>query len=228
MKQITFLSLCFSIGLLSLTSCAQESSIPQITPSANPEPSKEQLKDSFPEVYNSEPETVGLISPEEALASLKLPEGFTATLFAAEPEVQNPIAGCTDARGRIWIAENYTYAERAIHFDLNLNDRVVVLEDADNDGKADERTVFLDDVKMLTGITVGRGGVWLMCPPQLLFVPDEDGDLVPDGPAQVKLDGFRVGQENYHNFANGLSFGPDGWLYGRCGASAPGLPLTFP
>lgn len=222
MKQITFLSLCFSMGLLSLTSCAQESSIPQITPSTKPEPSKEQLNDTFPEIYNSEPETAGLISPEEALASLKLPEGFTATLFAAEPEVQNPIAGCTDARGRVWIAENYTYAERAIHFDLNLNDRVVVLEDADNDGKAEKRTVFLDDVKMLTGVTVGRGGVWLMCPPQLLFVPDEDGDLVPDGPAQVKLDGFRVGQENYHNFANGLSFGPDGWLYGRCGASAPG------
>ena len=45
------------------------------------------------------------------------------------------------------------------------------------------------------------------------------------------LDGFDVPAENYHNFANGLRWGPDGWLYGRCGArprarsAAPGTPL---
>jgi putative membrane-bound dehydrogenase-like protein len=61
-----------------------------------------------------------------------------------------------------------------------------------------------------------------MCPPQLLFIPDRDGDDVPDGAPEVVLDGFTVPPENYHNFANGLRFGPDGWLYGRCGASSPG------
>jgi len=61
-----------------------------------------------------------------------------------------------------------------------------------------------------------------MCPPQLLFVPDRDGDDRPDGPPRVILDGFDVPAENYHNVANGLRWGPDGWLYGRCGASAPG------
>ncbi len=176
----------------------------------------------FPQIYNSETEPGEPISPAEALASLRLPSGFKATLFAAEPEVQNPIAATTDSRGRVWVAENYTYAERAQKFDLSLNDRVIVLEDDDGDGVADRRTVFIDTVQMLTGITVGRGGVWLMCPPQLLFVPDADGDLVPDGPPQVKLDGFYVASENYHNFANGLSWGPDNWLYGRCGASCPG------
>lgn len=177
---------------------------------------------AFPEIYNSETVPGDPISPADALAALRLPDGFSATLFAAEPDVQNPIAACTDARGRVWIAENYTYAERSQHFDLNLNDRVVVLEDADGDGVAEKRTVFTDTVKMLTGITVGRGGVWLMCPPQLLFIPDADGDLVPDGPPQVRLDGFTVTRENYHNFANGLSWGPDNWLYGRCGASCAG------
>ena len=127
-----------------------------------------------------------------------------------------------DPRGRLWIAENYTYAEREKKFDLNLRDRVIVFTDADGDGKPEQRTVFLDTVQRLTSVAVGRGGVWLMCPPQLLFVPDADGDLVPDGPAQVILDGFDVPAENYHNFANGLKFGPDGWLYGRCGASSPG------
>ncbi len=177
----------------------------------------------FPQIYNSEAKDAGEpLSPLEALNSLRLPAGFSATLFSQEPDVQNPIAAAIDARGRVWIAENYTYAERSERFDLSLRDRVVVLEDSDGDGVSDKRTVFTDRVQMLTGITVGQGGVWLMCPPQLLFVPDADGDLVPDGPPEVKLDGFTVARENYHNFANGLSWGPDSWLYGRCGASCAG------
>jgi putative membrane-bound dehydrogenase-like protein len=56
----------------------------------------------------------------------------------------------------------------------------------------------------------------------LLFVPDQNADDVADAPAEVVLDGFSVPAENYHTFANGLRWGPDGWLYGRCGASSPG------
>ncbi|MCR9294103.1 MAG: c-type cytochrome [bacterium] len=176
----------------------------------------------FIEPYNSEQEPGDPISPQEALQSLRLPDGFRATVFAAEPDIRNPIAACTDAAGRVWVAENFTYAERSQRFDLNLSDRIVVLEDVDGNGIADRQHVFADNLKVLTGITVGRGGVWAMCPPQLLFIPDEDGDLIPDGPPQVKLDGFHNARENYHNFANGLSWGPDNWLYGRCGASCPG------
>lgn len=176
----------------------------------------------FPAPYNSETGGPPLSSPAEALAALKLPAGFRATLFASEPGVQNPIAMAWDRRGRMWVAENFTYAERPKRFDLGLRDRVIILEDKDHDGRAESRKVFTDDVQMLTSVEVGRGGVWLMCPPQLLFVPDRDGDDVPDGPPQVMLDGFTVAQENYHNLANGLHWGPDGWLYGRCGHSCPG------
>lgn len=184
---------------------------------------------AFPEIYNSERVPGEPMTPADSLAAINLPDGFSATLFSAEPDVQNPIATSVDEKGRVWVAENYTYAERSMRFDLSLNDRIVVLQDTDNDGQADKRTVFSDSLKMLTGITVGQGGVWLTCPPQLLFIPDADGDLVPDGPPEVKLDGFHVARENYHNFANGLSWGPDSWLYGRCGASCPGnlgLPGT--
>lgn len=158
-----------------------------------------------------------------------MPPGFRVQVFAAEPDVQNPIGMSWDARGRLWIAENYTYAERPTKFELGLRDRVVILADKDGDGQSDERKVFTDEVQMLTGLEVGRGGVWAICPPQLLFIPDANGDDTPDGPAQVQLDGFTVPPENYHNFANGLKWGPEGWLYGRCGASSPGklgLPGT--
>ncbi|MBX7207124.1 MAG: c-type cytochrome [Verrucomicrobiaceae bacterium] len=175
----------------------------------------------FPAPYDSEPEG-GLPPPAESLAMLSMPEGFHASLFAAEPDVQNPIGIAWDARGRMWVAENYTYAERAKRFDLSLRDRVVILEDKDGDGKAETRKVFTEEVQMLTSVEIGRGGVWLMCPPQVLFIPDADGDDVPDGPPQVVLDGFTVARDNYHNFANGLRFAPDGWLYGRCGHSCPG------
>ncbi|MEZ6115422.1 MAG: c-type cytochrome [Pirellulaceae bacterium] len=179
--------------------------------------------DDFPDVYNSPSEAQLQPMPaSRAAATMQLPDGFHATVFAAEPDVQNPIGVAWDQHSRMWVAENYTYSDRSQRFDLSLRDRVVVLEDTDQDGTADRRTVFTDQVQMLTSVEVGKGGVWLMCPPQVLFIPDANHDLIPDGPAQVVLDGFDVAQDNYHNFANGLRWGPDGWLYGRCGHSCPG------
>ncbi|NBV20795.1 MAG: hypothetical protein EBS05_02205 [Proteobacteria bacterium] len=177
----------------------------------------------FPVPYNTEPDTNSApMPPARVVAEMKLPPGFKATVFAAEPDVQNSIALAWDARGRLWVAENYTYAERATKFDLRLRDRVLILEDAKGDGQFTSRKVFTDEVQMLTSVEIGRGGVWLMCPPQLLFMPCANGGDKPTGPTEVVLDGFTPPAENYHNYANGLRFGPDGWLYGRCGASAPG------
>src|SRR5262249_36555180 len=139
-----------------------------------------------------------------------------------EPDVRNPVAMAWDPRGRLWVAENYTYSDVTLKFDMRLRDRVLVFEDADNDGHFDRRTVFTDDVQRLASVELGFDGAWLLCPPQLLFVPDRDRNDVPDGPAEVVLDGFEVPTENYHTFVNGLRWGPDGWLYGRCGASSPG------
>ena len=178
--------------------------------------------DDFPTPRDSEREPVKTMPAAESAATFRVPEGFKVEVFAAEPDVRNPIAMTWDARGRLWIAENYTYAEPSVKFDLTLRDRVLIFDDADGDGKPEKRTVFTDDVQRLTSVEIGRGGVWLMAPPQLLFVPDRDGDDKPDGPTEVVLDGFDLPTENYHNFANGLKWGPDGWLYGRCGASSPG------
>lgn len=176
----------------------------------------------FPEPHDTEKElSVLAMNPDEAAASFAVPAGFVVKVVAAEPEVRNPIAMTWDRRGRMWLAENFTYAEKAVRYDMSLRDRVLILEDADQDGEAESIKVFTDTVQRLTSVEVGRGGVWLMCPPQLLFVPDEDGDDEPDGPPVVVLDGFDLGESSYHNFANGLRWGPDGWLYGRCGHSCP-------
>jgi len=176
----------------------------------------------FPELFNTEPlsdET--LMSAEVAAEKMQLPAGFKVTAFAQEPNVQNPIAMSWDSRGRLWIAENYTYAERGQRFQLDLRDRVVIFDNTHGD-RFKKRIVFTDNLQMLTGLEVGHAGVWLMCPPKLIFIPDRNHDDVPDSTGEVVLDGFTVAQQNYHNFANGLRFGPDGWLYGRCGGSCPG------
>jgi putative membrane-bound dehydrogenase-like protein len=174
----------------------------------------------FPTPYDSQ-KTDGnpLITPQEALARFQLPPGFQATLFAAEPQVRNPIAMTFDARGRLWVAENYTYAESKKNFDTTLSDRIVVCHDDDGDGRSEKQVVFSDTLKRLTSIELGFGGVYALCPPQLLFIPDADRNDVPDGEPQVLLDGFDFGPVR-HNIANGLKWGPDGWLYGRHGIQA--------
>lgn len=179
--------------------------------------------DEFPQPYNTEKGDPQPISPAEALSKLAMPPGFKATIFAAEPEVQNPIAMCFDAKGRLWVAENYTYAEAPLKFDLKLRDRILIFEDAKGDGHATKRTVYDQSLQMLTSIARDDKGVWAMCPPRLLYIPDKDASGLSGGESQVVLDGFAVPYEgSYHNFANGLRWGPDGWLYGRCGGSAPG------
>lgn len=173
----------------------------------------------FPPPYNSEKEKSSPMPAIEAAARFRVPPGFRVSVFAAEPDVQNPIACNWDKKGRLWVAENYTYAERTQKFDLNLRDRILIFTDH-GEGKPPTRQVFCDDLQMLTGLEIADDGVWVICPPRLMFIPMKDDK--PSGPPVVRLDGFTVPPENYHNFANGLKWGPDGWLYGRCGASAPG------
>ncbi len=98
----------------------------------------------------------------------------------------------------------------------------MILEDTDGDGRFDERTVFWDEAKKLTSVEVGFGGVWALCAPELLFIPDVNRDDVPDGKPVVVLDGWDASAVR-HNIVNGLKWGPDGWLYGRHGILATSL-----
>ena len=183
---------------------------------------------AFPEIYNSEE---GAPMPaEEAAATMELPDGFKCVVFAAEPDVQQPIAMNWDSKGRLWVAECYTYAENPDRWDTNLRDRILVFEDKDGDGRHDVRTVFWEEGSHLTSVEVGYGGVWILNDGTLSFIADKDGDDVPDGEPEVLLDGFNT-KTIGHNIVNGLRWGPDGWLYGRHGITdtsavgAPGTPL---
>ena len=170
--------------------------------------------------YNSEKSLTLPMSPNEVVKSARLPPGFELTVFAAEPSVQNPIAIATDERGRLWAVENYTWAGANLGvWDTRLRDRVVILEDVDGDGRHDKRTVFWDQGCRATSVEVGFGGVWVLNLPHLLFIPDRDRDDVPDGQPVVVLDGIDE-QSVGHTPANGLRWGPDGWLYARHGIQA--------
>ena len=79
--------------------------------------------DDFPPPRDTEPAPGPAMPAEQAAKAFQVPEGFRVSLFAAEPDVRNPIAMTWDARGRLWVAENYTYAERAARFDLRHRDR---------------------------------------------------------------------------------------------------------
>jgi putative membrane-bound dehydrogenase-like protein len=183
----------------------------------------------FTEPYDTEKAGDAPMPAAEAAKTAELPEGFRLEVFASEPEVRQPIGITFDDKGRLWVAECYTFAENPRRWDLELNDRVTILEDTNGDGKSDKRTIFWDQGKRLTSVAVGHGGVWVTCAPQLLFIPDANGDLVPDGEPAVMLDGFDA-ETIGHNIVNGLKWGPDGWLYGRHGITstswvgAPGTP----
>ncbi|MEM8671916.1 MAG: PVC-type heme-binding CxxCH protein [Planctomycetota bacterium] len=162
------------------------------------------------------------LAPVDAAQTMNVPEGVRVTLFAGEPDVQQPIGFCIDDRGRLWVAEAYSYPVHS----KEGKDRIIILEDVDGDGRHDRRTVFYDQLNYVSGIEVGFGGVWVMSPPYMYFIPDSDGDDIPDSEPRVVLDGFGT-HANAHNIANGFAWGPDGWLYathGRTNWSMIGRP----
>ncbi len=183
------------------------------------------------EPFNTEKSTTLPLPAAQAAADWKLPPGFRASVFAAEPDVRQPIAMCLDDRGRLWVAESFMYAGSiGGYFEKTLRDRIVIFEDTDNDGVHDKRTVFAEGLERLTSIEVGLGGVWALTLPNLVFIPDKNRDDVPDGPAEALIDGFDV-KKSAHTMANGLRWGPDGWLYGRqgiLGHSLLGKPGSAP
>src|SRR5207248_9211536 len=97
------------------------------------------------------------LPPEQAAKEMTLPPGFRATLFAGEPDVKQPIAFALDDRGRLWVAEGYSYPKWQTDGRPG-KDRILIFEDRDGDGRFDTRKVFCDQLANVSGLEVGFGG----------------------------------------------------------------------
>ena len=149
------------------------------------------------------------LPPSDAQKAFSVPLGFEVLLFAAEPDVVNPVAMTWDERGRLWVVELYEYPLGA-PVGTKPRDRIKILEDTDNDGRADKITVFADGLNLATGILIGNGGVYVGQAPDFLFLEDTNHDDVADKRTTL-LTGF--GLHDRHELLNGFTWGPDGWLY---------------
>ncbi len=154
---------------------------------------------------------------EKAAQVATVPAGYELKVFAAEPDIINPIAFCMDDRARVWVVEGMTYPQRAKTEPgapewLGGKDRILVFEDTDGDGKADKRTVFMEGLNLVSGIEVGFGGVFVGAAPNLIFIPVENWDDPKPGKVEVLLNGW--GGNDTHETLNTFKWGPDGWLYG--------------
>lgn len=147
-------------------------------------------------------------SPAAELASFRVLDGFEVNLFASETnDVVKPIQIRFDPDGRLWVAGSVTYPQ--VVPGVPANDRIVVLEDRDGDGRADRSTIFADGLQIPTGLELGDGGVYVGAATELLHLRDTDGDGRADE-RRVVLSGFGTGDA--HQTLNSFTWGPGGEL----------------
>ena len=150
--------------------------------------------------------------PEQERQTLELADGLEINLYAADPLLAKPIQMNFDADGRLWVASSETYPH--ILPGQKANDKIIVLEDADNDGKAEKTTVFADGLLIPTGVEPGSykgtAGAFVANSTELVHLADGDGDGKADF-SRTLLSGF--GTEDTHHLLHTLRWGPDGRLY---------------
>lgn len=181
------------------------------------------------------------LSPAEAAGTFVVPDDLEFVQVLAEPIVAQPVFLNFDERGRMWVVQYRQYPApaglnvvskdifwRAVYDKIPEPpprgvkglDRITIHEDTDGDGVFDRHKTFVDGLNIATACVKGRGGVWVLNPPYLLFYADRDDDDVPDGDPEVRLEGF--GLEDTHSVVNSLRWGPDGWLYAAQGSTVTG------
>jgi putative heme-binding domain-containing protein len=142
------------------------------------------------------------------ISSFKLADGFEMNLWASDPMIAKPIQMNWDAQGRLWVASSSMYPQ--IKPGEAPQDKVIVLEDTDNDGKADTSTTFADGLLIPTGLAPGDGGVYVANSTELLHLKDTDNDGKADQ-RRVVLSGF--GTEDTHHMIHTFRWGLDGRMY---------------
>ncbi len=176
--------------------------------------------------------------PADAPKRMTIAPPFRVKLVAAEPLVRQPVAIDFDDRGRLWVIQYLQYPNpaglarvkvdrfsRTVYdrvpepppFGPKGADRITILDDLDENGRARKAKDFVAGLNLASGFAFGHGGVFVLQTPYLLFYPVRAGEDVPDGDPVVLLRGF--GMEDAHSVANSLTWGPDGWLYGCQGST---------
>src|SRR5919204_2353101 len=144
---------------------------------------------------------------DEALRAFKTIDGLTMELVASEPVIRQPIDLHFDDRGRLWVVQYLQYPFPAgltiTSYDQYLRarynavpaappnhvrgaDKITVLEDTDGDGRFESHKDVITGLNITTSVLTGRGGLWVMNPPYLLFYRDRSGDGLPDGDPEVR------------------------------------------
>jgi putative membrane-bound dehydrogenase-like protein len=180
----------------------------------------------------------GGLKPAEAMTKFHVTKDLVWEQLLHEPEIRQPLQMSFDERGRIWVVQYIQYPHpaglkmvsrdnfwRAVYDKVPVappnhvrgKDKITIHEDTDGDGQFDKQKTFVEGLSVTTAVARGRGGVWVLNPPYLLFYPDKDNDDVPDGDPVVHLAGFGI--EDSHSVTNSLRFGPDGWLYATQGST---------
>ena len=134
--------------------------------------------------------TLDYLTAAEQQKRFKLAPGYEIQLVASEeqfPELANPVSLNFDNKGRLWVSTMQSYP----HWKPKtpMNDKLLIFEDHNKDGRADECIVFADGLHQPTGFEIGMGGAYVAQQPDILFLQDTDGDGVADTRIR-KLVGF--------------------------------------
>lgn len=151
------------------------------------------------------------LSGEEAIKHMKTAQGMKVNLFASEeqfPVLEKPVQMAFDAKGRLWVAAWPSYP----HWQpkTEMNDKLLIFEDTNGDGKADKVTVFADHLNCPTGFTFWNGGVLIAQAPGLLFLKDTTGGDHANYSMRI-LEG--IDSADSHHCANSFVYDPGGALY---------------
>ena len=175
-------------------------------------------EDSIPnyEKRDPAPQFQEPLSPQESKRLIQVPPGFSLELFAAEPDIINPISMTWDERGRLWVIETVDYPNTVRDDKGEGDDRIKICEDTDNDGRADKFIVFAEGLNIPTSLVLVNGGVMVSQAPHFLFLKDTDGDDKADV-RKIIMEGW--GTFDTHAGPSNLNYGFDNQIWGVVGYS---------